>query len=79
MYFSYILGTVVIAAMMLALYFALPGWYLYQLFLLAWVAFLPFVPAVFRYARVLWIHVDRAVDPDSTDDMDLGARRGPRR
>jgi hypothetical protein len=25
--------------------------------------YLPFVPAVFRYSRVLWIYIDRAIGP----------------
>ena len=27
------------------------------------IALIPLVPLVFRYARILWIHFDRAVDP----------------
>ena len=30
---------------------------------LAMVIFLPFVPFVFRYSRILWIYFDRTVDP----------------
>ncbi len=25
--------------------------------------FVPFVPAVFRYSRIMWIYFDRAIDP----------------
>ncbi len=32
--------------------------------LVADLAFLIFVPAVFRWSRVLWIHLDRTVDPE---------------
>ena len=28
-------------------------------------AYLPFVPIVVRMSRVVWIHVDRALDPDA--------------
>jgi hypothetical protein len=31
--------------------------------LIAAVYFLPFVPALFRYSRVIWMHFDRVVDP----------------
>ena len=31
--------------------------------LIAGLYFLPFVPAVFRYSRVIWMHFDRLVDP----------------
>lgn len=27
------------------------------------VLFLPFVPALFRYSRILWIHLDQTIDP----------------
>jgi Ni,Fe-hydrogenase I cytochrome b subunit len=30
----------------------------------AFVAYLPLVPAVTRWARVVWMHVDRHFDPD---------------
>ena len=31
--------------------------------LVAGIYFLPFVPAIFRYSRVIWMHFDRMVDP----------------
>ena len=63
MYFSYALGIPIIALFTLVAYLLLPRWHLYQHVLLAWAAFLPLVPAVFRYSRVLWIHFDRYFDP----------------
>lgn len=27
--------------------------------------FLPFVPAIFRYSRILWIHLDQTIDPSA--------------
>jgi hypothetical protein len=39
------------------------GWRFDLVLLVATVYFLPFVPAVFRYSRVIWMHFDRAVDP----------------
>jgi hypothetical protein len=65
MYFSYALGIPIVAALTFAGTRFLPGWSLPGLILLAWLAFLPFAPAVFRYSRVLFIHLDRALDPDS--------------
>lgn len=62
MYFSYALGIPVIAALTFVGYL-LTRWPLYVLVLLAWVVFLPLVPAVFRLSRVLWIHFDRYYDP----------------
>src|SRR5688572_20238444 len=63
MYFSYALGIPIIAATTGLLYLALPTWRLWQLVLVSWGLFLPLVPAVFRYSRVLWIHFDRYYDP----------------
>lgn len=28
------------------------------------VVFLPFVPVIFRYSRVIWMHVDAVLDPE---------------
>ena len=63
MYFSYFLSVPLIGAALLLLSWLLPE--------LAWevrvglsgVALLPFVPVLFRYSRVLWIHFDRWVSP----------------
>jgi hypothetical protein len=68
MYFSYALGIPIIAALTLVVYLVRPGWHLWQDVLVAWLLFLPLVPAVFRYSRVLWIHLDRFLDPDPNDD-----------
>jgi uncharacterized protein (DUF983 family) len=64
MYFSYALGIPLILAFTLAAYLLLPQWRLYQQVLLACTFFLPLVPAVYRYSRVMWIHFDRFFDPD---------------
>lgn len=69
MYFSYALGIPIIAFLTLIAWLFLPSWHLWQLVLVAWVLFLPFVPMVFRYSRVLWIHFDRFFDPESDDDL----------
>ncbi len=29
--------------------------------------FLPFVPAVFRYSRIIWIYFDQAIDPQRNE------------
>jgi uncharacterized protein (DUF983 family) len=63
MYFSYALGIPIIALFTLVAYLARPSWHLWQGVLVAWAAFLPLVPAVFRYSRVLWIHFDQFFDP----------------
>lgn len=65
MYFSYMLSIPLIAALTLLAYFIFPSWLLWQLVLLAWCASLPFVPLVFRYSRVCWLHFDQIFDPET--------------
>jgi uncharacterized protein (DUF983 family) len=64
MYFSYALAIPLILVWMVVAYLVFPTWRLYQLFLVGWVAFLPFVPLVYRYSRVMWIHFDQYFDPE---------------
>ena len=62
MYISY--GTAI--PFYLAAYFLVRHYWHHSIFvdLVVSVAlFLPFVPFVFRYSRILWIYFDRAVDP----------------
>jgi uncharacterized protein (DUF983 family) len=63
MYFSYALQIVVIALLFPAVGVLAPAWTLDWKFLAAWGISLAFVPAVFRYSRVIWIHLDRSLDP----------------
>jgi hypothetical protein len=63
MYFSYILAVSVILVLFLALILLLPGRPVMRLLLIASLLFVPFVPAVFRYSRILWIHLDRHFEP----------------
>ena len=67
MYVSYALAVptlIVITVILVILWYRfVPEWPLYWVFLLAAVLFLPLVPAVFRYSRIIWIHLDRYIDP----------------
>ena len=63
MYFSYLLSIPPVLVLVLSL------WWLTRLRFdtvlgLAFVAYLPLVPVVTRFARVLWMHMDRHFDPD---------------
>jgi uncharacterized protein (DUF983 family) len=60
MYVSYVLSSVLTAVFYFTLAALLPGWNGIAIASLAVLPYLPFVPAVFRYSRVLWIYVDRA-------------------
>ena len=64
MYFSYGIGIIIIAAITGVVYLIRPSWRLWQMVGLAWFVFLPLVPLVYRYSRVLWLHFDRAIDPE---------------
>lgn len=63
MYFSYALAIGVILVLLAALALVLRGWPLGRLLIAAGLFFLPFIPAVFRYSRILWIHLDRHFEP----------------
>jgi hypothetical protein len=67
MYVSYALGIPIICLFTLVAWLAFPRWQIWQLVLLAWVAFLPLVPWTFRISRVLWIYIDRALDADGDE------------
>jgi len=63
MYFSYILGVGVILVFFLALALLTRGWIFTRLLLVAGLLFIPFIPAVFRHSRILWIYFDRLFEP----------------
>jgi hypothetical protein len=63
MYVSYGLSVVLIGAAYLAVIAIFPKLNPLLLILLTLVLYAPFVPAVFRYSRVLWIYFDRAISP----------------
>jgi uncharacterized protein (DUF983 family) len=63
MYFSYALSIPPVLLLVLLLW-RLTAWRFDVVLVGAFVAYLPFVPAVTRFARVLWLHVDRHFDPD---------------
>ena len=63
MYISYGLGLVVIAAFS-AILWATTRLGFYRSILYGFLIFLPFAPALAVISRVLWIHFDRAVDPE---------------
>jgi uncharacterized protein (DUF983 family) len=66
MYISYGLALPIVFLWVMSLGAIFDTWSLERVVLASFVLFLPFVPAVFRYSRILWIHFDRSVDP--TDD-----------
>ena len=67
---SYLLGVPIIALITLAIQW-LTGWRFDLVLLVAILYFLPFVPALFRYSRVVWMHFDRVVDPSTESERYL--------
>lgn len=70
MYCSYVLGLAILTPTFFLLSALLPRWDGVQIALLSLVPYLPLIPFVFRYSRVLWIYVDRTFDPT---DLSAGA------
>jgi uncharacterized protein (DUF983 family) len=62
MYFSYMFSIPPVLLLVWIIW-RLTGWSLEMVLLGAFVAYLPFVPIVTRYSRVIWIYVDRKFDP----------------
>src|SRR5437868_1345573 len=59
MYISYGLSCAVLITATFLVSLLLPDWDMGWVALLVSVCYLPLVPLVFRYSRVLWIHFDR--------------------
>jgi uncharacterized protein (DUF983 family) len=63
MYISYGLAVVTIASLA-ALFWLATGWWITKDTIWAIVVFLPLAPAITLLSRVLWIYLDRAIDPE---------------
>ena len=63
LYFSYLLSIPPVLVLVLLLWW-LTAWRFDVVLVAAFVAYLPLVPLVTRFARVVWLHVDRHFDPD---------------
>lgn len=63
MYVSYMLAVPVVALCAALVSLLAPGLSFEATMGVAALLFLPFVPLIFRYSRILWIHLDQAVDP----------------
>lgn len=63
MYIAYAMSLPVGAVLLLSTWLA-THWTFLQCCGLALVFYLPFVPLIVRYSRVLWLHWDRGIDPD---------------
>jgi uncharacterized protein (DUF983 family) len=64
MYLSYPLSVPILGLIILIEYLLLPDWRIEYLILLSLIPYIPFAPLVFRYSRVLWIYLERAISPN---------------
>jgi uncharacterized protein (DUF983 family) len=64
MYISYGLALITIVTIGLLLWASTP-WSLQKITLWAILVFLPLAPTLTLFSRVLWIYLDRAIDPES--------------
>jgi uncharacterized protein (DUF983 family) len=62
MYVSYGLSILPVLLLVLVIW-RITGWPYDVSIGVAFVAYLPFVPVVTRFARVLWMYIDQAIDP----------------
>jgi uncharacterized protein (DUF983 family) len=62
MYLSFGLGVLIMAPIVVVLWF-LSGWWTTKAILWAAVLFLPLAPTITLFARVLWIYLDQSIDP----------------
>jgi len=65
MYISFGLALVIIAQISVLLW-VITGWWITRFTIWAVVLFLPLAPAISLLARVLWIYLDQAFDPEKT-------------
>jgi uncharacterized protein (DUF983 family) len=64
MYFSYPLSVPILGVLILAGHLLLPEWRIEAVIGVAALAYLPFMPLVFRYSRVFWIYFERWANPN---------------
>jgi uncharacterized protein (DUF983 family) len=62
MYISYALAVPVVALLALAVHLAFAAWPVEAVIGAAALLSLPLAPSLFRYSRVLWMHLDRKID-----------------
>ena len=74
MYFSYLLSVPPVALLVLVIWL-ITRWRLDYVLVGAFIAYLPAVPAMVRFCRIVWIHFDQWLDPEKPRDFSLGPGR----
>jgi hypothetical protein len=64
MYFSYFLSIPLLGILILIGHLLLPDWRIEAVIGFSAVAYIPFMPFVFRYSRVFWIYFERWANPN---------------
>jgi hypothetical protein len=68
---SYILAVPLVGLLCVLIWLA-TGWRVEIVILVAGLLFLPLVPPLFRYSRVIWMHFDRMVDSNLESERYVG-------
>jgi hypothetical protein len=63
MYVSYVLSSLILISSFVVGHLLLADWDPHLVLVLVFLPFIPLVPVVFRYSRVIWMHIDRWVCP----------------
>ena len=63
MYVSYGLS-IPVASLLMLLIWNLTAWSLERVLVAGFLAYLPFVPLMIRLSRVVWMYLDRVIEPD---------------
>ena len=63
LYISYAMG-VLVMGLLVVVFWLTTHWRVEKLVIAAAIALVPFAPFLTIFARVLWLHFDRAMDPD---------------
>lgn len=64
MYYAYGMGAILLGIITLLIWWLiLPEWAFHEVVPVALIPFVFFVPMIFRYSRVLWLHLDHTFDP----------------
>lgn len=63
MYVSYVLGSVLLMPLYFLIAAVFPDWSGIVVAGVSLLPYLPLTPVVFRYSRIVWVYLDRAVDP----------------
>ncbi len=68
MFFAYVLGFLILVPLTLLLYFLNASIAIFSLIIVVTMAI--FWPMIFRYSRVIWLHVDQLLDPRTAPNLE---------